>query len=52
MMRQEFGEPVKVLNASWGQSGSECQALRDAIEAAGESDSPGRRSLRSLALGL
>src|SRR5262245_47388786 len=38
MMRTEFGEHVRVLNASWGQSGSESQALRDAIAAAGQAD--------------
>jgi CSLREA domain-containing protein len=38
MMRADFGEPVKVLNASFGQSGSESQALHDAIDAAGKSD--------------
>ncbi|MCY2986823.1 MAG: S8 family serine peptidase, partial [Planctomycetota bacterium] len=36
MMRTDFGEPVRVLNASWGQSGGYSSALRTAIEAAGE----------------
>ena len=35
MMRKQFGEPIRVLNASWGQSGSESPALRAAIEARG-----------------
>jgi CSLREA domain-containing protein len=38
LMREQFGEPIKVLNASFGQSGSESQALRNAIAAAGQTD--------------
>ncbi len=38
LMRTEFHEPVKVLNASFGQAGSESQALRDAIDASGQAD--------------
>lgn len=38
MMRTQFGEPVRVLNASWGQSGSENPALREALEAAEQAD--------------
>src|SRR5690606_9953805 len=38
MMRQHQGESVRVLNASWGQSGSPSAALRSAIEAAGQND--------------
>ncbi|MCY2987439.1 MAG: S8 family serine peptidase, partial [Planctomycetota bacterium] len=36
MMRTEFGENVRVLNASWGQSGGPNAALQTAIEASGE----------------
>jgi subtilisin family serine protease len=35
MMRRTLGENVRVLNASWGQSGGESPGLRAAIEAAG-----------------
>ena len=35
MMRTEGGENVRVLNASWGQSGSALPALQTAIEGAG-----------------
>ena len=38
MMRTDFGENVRVLNASWGQSGGGSPALRTAIEAAGQAD--------------
>jgi subtilisin family serine protease len=36
MMRQDFGENVRVLNASWGQAGTESPALRTRIDAAGQ----------------
>ncbi|MCY2991008.1 MAG: S8 family serine peptidase [Planctomycetota bacterium] len=36
MMRTEFGENVRVLNASWGQSGGPNAALQTAIEVSGE----------------
>ncbi len=38
MMRVDQHENVRVLNASWGQSGSESPALRTAIEAAGAAE--------------
>ncbi|MCY2987972.1 MAG: S8 family serine peptidase, partial [Planctomycetota bacterium] len=36
MMRAEHGENVRVLNASWGQSGGASAALRTAIESSGK----------------
>lgn len=36
MMRTQEGENVRVLNASWGQSGGGSPALRTAIDAAGQ----------------
>ncbi len=38
MMRVDQHENVRVLNASWGQSGSESPALRTAIDAAGAAE--------------
>jgi Tol biopolymer transport system component len=38
MMRRDYGENVRVLNASWGQSGGASPALRTAIEAAGQAE--------------
>ena len=38
MMRAQYGENVRVLNASWGQSGGASPALRTAIEAAGQAE--------------
>jgi subtilisin family serine protease/Tol biopolymer transport system component len=36
MMRTQEGENVRVLNASWGQSGGETPALRTVLDAAGK----------------